>query len=297
VNREAIQELIRKWRGVSNPSAQIDDDWSTELQVRMATTSPDNQFQWDDIRKRVEARETRNPGKTTLAALRSKAVSTLEAPPNTSKGSGTLARIAPVGLIAQDPFGLGCELAVITHGHPTGYLAAGAFALIVGELLNGASMPAAIHAALVALESRDGHEETARAVRRASEYAFTRPATAETVEAMGKGWMADEALAIALFCALVARDFEDGVSLAVNHGGDSDATGSLTGQLIGVQRGRGAVPERRIRALKERWLMETVAEDLYRHFYDRPPENLPLDAGFDPYGLQEPIEPERYPPN
>lgn len=44
--------------GVSKPSAQIDHDWSSELQVKMATTSADNRFRWPDIRKRVEARET-----------------------------------------------------------------------------------------------------------------------------------------------------------------------------------------------------------------------------------------------
>ena len=30
-----------------------------------------------------------------------------------------------------------------------------------------------------------------------------------------------------LFCALVAADFEHGVLLAVNHGGDSDSTGAI----------------------------------------------------------------------
>jgi hypothetical protein len=57
-SREALEDLIREWRGVSKPSAQIDHDWSSELQVKIATTSADNRFRWPDIRKRVEARET-----------------------------------------------------------------------------------------------------------------------------------------------------------------------------------------------------------------------------------------------
>ena len=41
-------------------------------------------------------------------------------------------RAAPVGLSpVSDPFAVGCEAAAVTHGHPTGYLAAGYLALLV----------------------------------------------------------------------------------------------------------------------------------------------------------------------
>jgi hypothetical protein len=33
---------------------------------------------------------------------------------------------------------------------------------------------------------------------------------------------------------LIARNFKDGVILAVNHDGDSDSTGSITGNLLGT---------------------------------------------------------------
>jgi ADP-ribosylglycohydrolase len=58
-------------------------------------------------------------------------------------------------------------------------------------------------------------------------------ATPEIVEQLGGGWVAEEALATALFCALKATNFAEGVLLAVNHSGDSDSTGSLTGNLLG----------------------------------------------------------------
>jgi ADP-ribosylglycohydrolase len=41
------------------------------------------------------------------------------------------------------------------------------------------------------------------------------------------------AIAIAICCALVARDFA-GVILAVNHDGDSASTGSIAGNLLGA---------------------------------------------------------------
>lgn len=47
---------------------------------------------------------------------------------------------------------------------------------------------------------------------------------------------------MALYCALSARDFRSGVVLAVNHGGDSDSTGSMAGQLLGATHGAQAIP-------------------------------------------------------
>ena len=52
----------------------------------------------------------------------------------TAEGCGGVMRVAPVGLLhwstreyhlARDTSGLGCQLAALTHGHPTGQLTAG----------------------------------------------------------------------------------------------------------------------------------------------------------------------------
>ena len=60
---------------------------------------------------------------------------------------------------------------------------------------------------------------------------------------MGGGWVGEEALAIALYCALNAQDdFAHGVLLAVNHSGDSDSTGAITGNLLGLMLGIDAIP-------------------------------------------------------
>ena len=61
----------------------------------------------------------------------------MELPLNTSKGCGGVMRVAPVGLAlgVDDPFRLGCEVAALTHGHPTGQLAAGFLAQLVRDLL------------------------------------------------------------------------------------------------------------------------------------------------------------------
>ncbi|MGB8381546.1 MAG: ADP-ribosylglycohydrolase family protein [Dermatophilaceae bacterium] len=69
----------------------------------------------------------RAPGNTCLAALRAHtegAMVDVVKPINDSKGCGTVMRIAPVGLAGNRRFELGCEVAALTHGHPTGILAA-----------------------------------------------------------------------------------------------------------------------------------------------------------------------------
>ena len=46
-------------------------------------------------------------------------------------------RVAPIGVLAKDPFRVAAEAAAITHGHPSGFLSAGAFASIRSGLVNG----------------------------------------------------------------------------------------------------------------------------------------------------------------
>jgi ADP-ribosylglycohydrolase len=37
-----------------------------------------------------------------------------------------------------------------------------------------------------------------------------------------------------LYCALTANGFENAVLLAVSHGGDSDSTGAVAGNILGA---------------------------------------------------------------
>lgn len=60
---------------------------------------------------------------------------------NHSKGDGGIMRVAPVGLMFhRDPIGaysMGTDVARLTHGHPTGSIAAGAFAMIISMIVRG----------------------------------------------------------------------------------------------------------------------------------------------------------------
>ena len=208
-------------------------------------------------------RHLRAPGPTCLSALRSGRLGSTRIPLNQRKGCGGVMRVAPIGLVTDDPFNLACEAAALTHGHPTGYLAAGTFAAVLAAVTRGDPLSASIARAVGLLRSRPGHEETLDAVQAALNLAASRSRPSpEMVETLGGGWVAEEALAITLYCALVAADFRGGVLLAVNHSGDSDSTGSMVGNLLGALLGTEALPEEWLQGLQARALVEQVALDL-----------------------------------
>ena len=210
----------------------------------------------------------RAPGNTCLGALRSDKVGTPEQPFNDSKGCGGVMRVAPAALVpnisTEEAFRLGCEAAALTHGHPTGWLAAGALAWILVRIRDRAGVEEAVTEAIERLQRETRHEETTNALRGAVDLwksgILPNPAA---VESLGGGWTAEEALAIAVYCALVAGDdFARGVRLAVNHSGDSDSTGSITGQILGARLGESAIPAEWLEQLELREEITAMANDL-----------------------------------
>ena len=214
----------------------------------------------------------RAPGNTCLSALRVQASMPYTRAQNDSKGCGGVMRIAPAALIdaydaevdAESAFDLACDAAAITHGHPTGWLAAGAFARILSILRGDGSLEYAARETIERLQRENDAGEAIAAIEQALNLAKSDAKNgAETVEQLGGGWIAEEALAIALFAAIRAEgDFESGVRLAVNHSGDSDSTGSLAGQLLGIVHGEGAIPKRWLEVQELREEIGVMAEDL-----------------------------------
>jgi ADP-ribosylglycohydrolase len=207
----------------------------------------------------------RVPGNSCISALMQDEFGTVDEPINDSKGCGGVMRVGPLGLIAVDPMELGIEVAAITHGHPSGCLAAGAFAYLVQGAVMGTDLLTSVSDLLDnLLPNYRGYEETFDALKSAVELYKREPSgNAEAVETLGGGWVAEEALAIAVYCALCAGDdLEKGVLLAVNHSGDADSTVSVTGNLMGARLGVGSIPQRWLTVLELRETIEQLAYDL-----------------------------------
>jgi ADP-ribosylglycohydrolase len=208
------------------------------------------------------------PGNTCLDALRSGRCGTIERPVNNSKGCGGVMRVAPVGLLfnndAEEAFMIGADLAAITHGHPGGYLSAGAFASIISFLHQGWSLEQAVTGTLNILEKWKDHEDTLLAIRKAVDLFEISGPSYKNVEKLGGGWIGEEALSIAIFCSLhYGNSFEKAVMLSVNHGGDSDSTGSITGNIVGLLLGKSAIPSRWADRLEGADIVIQMAEDLH----------------------------------
>ncbi len=212
-------------------------------------------------------RHRRAPGNTCLSALMSGQMGTPDRPLNNSKGCGGVMRVAPIGLVIADPFEMAVDVAAITHGHPSGYFSSGAFAVMLQQLMKGDTVRAAVEAGLRSLGGVAGADETRAALRGAIELTQRPDPSPEKVESLGGGWVAEEALAITVYCALVAEGFEEAVLLAVNHSGDSDSTGSLVGQLLGTHSGIESIPQQWLDRLELHDLIDGVAHDLHRTFH------------------------------
>jgi ADP-ribosyl-[dinitrogen reductase] hydrolase len=184
----------------------------------------------------------RAPGATCIRAIEAGAFGTPEQPVNDSKGCGGVMRVAPLGLILrwspEQAFDAAVRAAAMTHGHPLGYLSAGALAYLIRLLISGYWIETAVPLMLSYLHQRPDTEAILSIVQKA--VALSKddqtPVT-EAVASLGQGWVAEEALAIAIYAALRGSFYEDVLSIAANHDGDSDSTASIAGQIYGAGSG------------------------------------------------------------
>lgn len=215
----------------------------------------------------------RAPGNTCLSALESGLIGSVDNPINNSKGCGGIMRVAPVGLFLHDEpkyaFRVGCEIAALTHGHPTGYLSAGAFALIIAELLNNKDLVDSIKSAKNTLIEYENHEETLAAINLAIELSNCNIPIEEAISKMGEGWIAEEALAIALYCALKEPNFEKALVISVNHDGDSDSTGSICGNILGALLGMESIPVKWFDSIEINYFIESMADKLFNMYIQK----------------------------
>ena len=231
-----------------------------------------------------ELHSSRGPGNTCLTALE-----TGKPVVEMGKGCGGVMRAAPVGLLGATKtyhgsvYDLGCDSASITHGDPTGYIAAGAFAEIIFELTNGSSVEDSCNKVLGRLIDIPDGKQVATSLESALQLAAQGVPPEESIKRLsvvepwkGGGWCAEEALAIGVFAALAAESFSDGIRIAVNHTGDSDSTGSIAGQILGTNLGIQAVGSEWLGELEFRDAIDVLAHDLYSISNNKIGARMPL---------------------
>lgn len=207
----------------------------------------------------------RAPGNSCLFALLSGKFGTIDEPINDSKGCGGVMRVAPAGLFypMEEAFNMGAEFAALTHGNPSGYLSAGALAYMIACIISGEDIEDAVLSTISELSRHDGHEECSEALKSAVNLCHSSIKPIDAITRIGEGWVGEEALAIAVYCALKYRDdFKMAVISAVNHNGDSDSTGAITGNILGAYLGINSIPKSWIEKVELVDEIIQVADDL-----------------------------------
>lgn len=235
--------------------------WLHTQQVRSEHPDFDDAL-WGWLLHEPVLHQRRAPGNTCIGGLARATPGTCQTAYNDSKGCGGVMRVAPIGLIVDHPFAVANRTCALTHGHVSGWLAGGAFAEMIAALTRGATLLEAVHVGRASVLP-SAESEVRAAIDAALHAADSSPVSAQTVESLGAGWVAEEALAIGVYCALVAKDFRHGVSLAATHSGDSDSTAELTGQLLGTRGGLAAIDDSLLTPLEARSLIEQIATDLH----------------------------------
>lgn len=234
-------------------------------------------FSWLDNIPELFSR--RAPGNTCMSVLAIGKEGSVKKPINNRKGCGGVMRVAPIGLhygraryrpwAPHEIMEIGAEVAALTHGHPLGYIPAAALAYLISLLAHSdISLEDAVDKMIYETsceycdnkfydDFRDLVDKSRILAKdkRISDY--------EAIRQLGEGWVAEEALAIAVFCALrYSNDFEKAITTAVNHDGDSDSTGAITGNILGAYMGIESIPERYQKNLELRNIILEIADDL-----------------------------------
>lgn len=224
-----------------------------------------------------ELYDLRAPGNTCLSALSSGKKGTVDNPINNSKGCGGVMRVAPIGVYFKPNTYNNAFVSLIagfasaiTHGNQLGYLPAAVLACIINKILYyNTSLKDAVVESVMVVDKIYNHPSEMRVLRELLNDAFRlaendKDDYKNITELSGHkfnggGWVAEETLAIAVYCALkYENDFEKAVVAAVNHDGDSDSTGAVTGNIVGAIVGYNNIPKRYIERLELRNLIEEM---------------------------------------
>nr|WP_204291025.1 ADP-ribosylglycohydrolase family protein [Micromonospora gifhornensis] len=216
----------------------------------------------------------RAPGMTCLRACAelSRGLPWQQATVIDSKGCGANMRVTPVGLLDVDPdtlAGLAQLQAGLTHGHPTGLAASELTAYAVWLLRAGvglAELPGLLGERVAAQRTvyradwlgdlwrradaatpeafiAAGWDECAAALRRLDAALSAPDDGGDPCRLTGESWIAEEALATALYCAVRHADDPVGaLARGARTCGDSDSIAALAGAFVGAAQGMAAWP-------------------------------------------------------
>ena len=164
---------------------------------------------------------------------------------------------------------LGAETVAMTHGSPEAFLSGALVAYMIAGILQDKDTPLReqfLYAASAVMDQFAGTypvaEDIVCDVRRAIGMADEDTDAREGMELL-KCETASECVAGAVFACLTSpEDFDTAIITAVNHSGQSAAVGAIAGALLGAKMGEEALPEFYLESLGQRYILQSLAEDM-----------------------------------
>ena len=228
----------------------------------------------------------RAPGNTCLSALSS--LQNGKPIENDSKGCGSVMRIAPIGIYYAAHSGectmhnseciidlcakVAAETACITHHHDLSTLSSVFVALVIFECMRvhvierltlRSIISRALSKTLEIVAGSKYSDKFVAIIQKSLDLVNSSLPDREAIAQLGEGWVAEETVAIAIFCVMRhIRDFEGCIVAAVNHDGDSDSTGAVAGNIIGAILGYTGIHEKFRKGLELHDLIISIADDL-----------------------------------
>lgn len=234
-----------------------------------------------DISRLKAMQAWRAPGMTCMYALRDGKPGSLQGGKvNDSKGCGTIMRVAPIALLndpacsSADKAYMAMEVSALTHGHSLGFLPSALMVYMLNEIVYSQkewnNLAEVVRYSLEQTKKLYGKKYAnfkylPLYIDRALELTEKNLCATdeEAIRMLGEGKVAEEALAIAVYCSVkYQNDFEKAIIASVNHGGDSDSTGAVTGNILGAWVGNTALPKRFSYNVEEVDTIEDIGERL-----------------------------------
>lgn len=185
------------------------------------------------------------PGNTCMSALHNHTNRGVKFKINDSKGCGSVMRVAPLlvlkehyKLSSEELFDVSAHQAAITHGNDEGMSATAFFTVLLDDLANGKIFSDAYTNSLQVTKKQKPNGFTnyiENVYKKALEPSLL---TGDDLEkSIGGGWISDEAVGVAMYCAMKTNSFTQCLELSTNHSGDSDSTASMAAQLYVAKNG------------------------------------------------------------
>jgi ADP-ribosylglycohydrolase len=215
------------------------------------------------INWRCSPENNRAPGRTCLAGVvaMEHGIHWSQSGAANSKGCGSAMRVAPIGYFYQhDPDKLkqvARASGICTHGHRTAVAASIGAAYLVKLALDNVEPDRMIPETLsfTAGISR----EFDIALSKVSE-CLDWPNEEDVLKYLGEGWIAEEAVALALYCFLkYPDDYTKTVLRGANTNGDSDSVACIAGGISGAYLGINAIPDKWVNKIEKASYLQNLA--------------------------------------